>query len=92
MRWVPWLLGIAGVLQFAVFAGIRPVDYVSLDAAYIVMWLAVIGGLLLAWIGCGWYGGGCDCCDEGCECGDGDCCRPHDDHDGHDHGEHGHTH
>ncbi len=79
MRWVSWLLGIAGVVQYAVFAFLQPADYVSLDMAYLVMWLAVIGALLLCWIGCydcDWNEG-CDCCDDNCSCGDCDgCCEP----------------
>lgn len=81
MRWVSWLLGIAGVVQFAVIAYLQPTDYVSVDMAYLVMWLAIIGGLLLCWIGCSYGCGGweegCDCCDDNCNCGDCDgCCEP----------------
>jgi hypothetical protein len=106
MRWLPWALGIAGVLQFAVMAlvGTDP-DYVSLDTAYLVMWLAIIGGIVVCylscWGNCGYGGGygGCGCCEDGCECGDcGDCCGPNVKmkgmgHEGHEHeGHEGHSH
>lgn len=91
MRWVPWALGIAGIAQFAVMALVGPdADYVSLDMAYLVMWLSIIGGLLVCSMGCYgdcYGGGGCGCCDDGCACGDCGNCKPGD---GHDHGEHGH--
>lgn len=92
MRWVSWLLGIAGVVQYGLIAFLQPTDYVSTDMAYLVMWLAIIGALLLCWIGCGYgcdWEEGCDCCDDGCSCGDCDGCR------GPGHGEDahaGHTH
>ncbi len=97
MRWVPWLLGILGVVQYGVIAYVQPTGYVSVDTAYLVMWLAVIGALVVCYLscyGCGYGDGGCDCCGEGCECGDGDCCMPagnghaHE----HEHGEPGHVH
>lgn len=92
MRWVPWALGTAGVLQYAIIAALQPSDYVSLDTAYLVMWLAIIGGLVVCylscWDGCG-YGGGCDCCGDDCSCGDCSNCGPRGG-EGHGHGEHGH--
>ncbi|MFA5943596.1 MAG: hypothetical protein WC876_03925 [Candidatus Thermoplasmatota archaeon] len=100
MRWLPWTLGIVGVLQFAVMALVGTnADYVSLDTAYLVMWLAIIGGVLTCYLscmggGCGYGGyGGCDCCDDNCECGDcGDCCEPDEKgHEGHGH-DGGHQH
>ena len=76
MRWLPWTLGIVGVLQFAVMAFVRPdADYVSLDTSYLVMWLAIIGGVLTCYLSC-WgdcYGGGCDC-DHCPGCAAGQCC------------------
>ena len=99
MRWVPWLLGIAGVVQYAVIAATQPTDYVSVDMAYLVMWLSIIGALVVCYLSCYdcGYGGGCGCCDDDCGCGDCGDCMPngHDDgHEGHDHGpgEHGHAH
>jgi len=97
MRWLPWALGIAGVLQFAIMAFVRPdADYVSLDMAYLVMWLAIIGGVLTCylscWDDCGY--GGCGCCDDGCSCGDCAECGPNVEmkgHEGHAHGP-GHQH
>jgi hypothetical protein len=100
MRWLPWALGIAGVLQYAIIAAIQPSDYVGVDMAYLVMWLAIIGGVLTCylscWGGCGYGGyGGCGCCDDGCQCGDCGECGPGDQpmtgHEGHDHGP-GHHH
>lgn len=97
MRWVPWLLGIAGVVQYAILALLRPDGYVSLDMAYLVMWLAIVGALVVCYLscyGCGGYGEGCDCCGPGCECGDGECCMPESnghEHE-HEHGEHEHPH
>ena len=90
MRWVPWALGIAGVLQYAVIAALQPSGYVSVDMAYLVMWLAVIGGVAVCYMS-RWdcYGGGCSCCGDGCACGDCEECRPGGGH-GHEHGEHGH--
>lgn len=94
MRWVSWLLGILGVAQYGLIAYLQPTDYVSVDMAYLVMWLAIIGALLLcsmSWCG-GCYGDdGCDCCGPGCECGDGECCMPQGEH-GHEHGHEGHGH
>lgn len=106
MRWASWALGIVGVLQYAVMAAMdQPSDYVSLDMSYLVMWLAVIGGLFLCYLscwGCGEYGGSgsCGCCGDGCGCGDCGNCTPsgkggkEHGHEGHDHGpgEHGHSH
>lgn len=102
MRWASWALGIVGVLQYAVILATDSTAYVSLDMAYLVMFLCIIGGLALCyascWAGCG-YGGGCGCCEDGCTCGDcGDCApsgaRSGQGHEGHDHGpgEHGHSH
>ncbi|MEK6975909.1 MAG: hypothetical protein AABY18_06160 [Candidatus Thermoplasmatota archaeon] len=95
MRWASWALGIAGVLQHAAIAILRPDDYISLDTSYLVMWLALIGALLLCYLSC-WgdcYGDGCDCCDDGCTCGDGDCCAPDKASHGHEGpGHEGHTH
>jgi hypothetical protein len=75
MRWLPWILGIGGVLQYAVIVAIQPSDYVSLDMAYLVMWLAIIGGVLTCylscWSDCGY--GGCDC-DHCGSCSSGECC------------------
>lgn len=97
MRWVPWLLGIAGVVQYAVIAAVQPTDYVSMDMAYLVMWLAVIGALVLCYMS--WCGdccddeggmGQCDCCDGHCHCGDCDACDP--EGHGHEGGHEGHTH
>ena len=85
MRWLPWALGIAGVLQYAVLAITKPAGYVSLDTAYIVMWLAIIGGVLACTASCWGYGGGCGCCGDDCSCGDCDWCREGDGH-GHEHG------
>lgn len=101
MRWTHWLLALAGVAQFAVMAAIKPTGYVSLDMAYLVMWLTLIAAVALWWGSCcSWggycgYGGGCDCghC-EGCKgddcCGECACCK--DDGDGHEHGHEGHDH
>jgi hypothetical protein len=103
MRWLPWALGIVGVLQYAVIAAIEPSDYVSVDMAYLVMWLAIIGGVLACYMscygGCG-YGDGCGCCEDGCSCGDCASCGPNvtmkgsmaGGHEGHDHGPGGHHH
>ena len=94
MRWVPWLLGILGVAQYGIIAYTQPTGYVSVDMAYLVMWLAVIGALLLCYMswcgGCSGWDDGCDCCGPGCECGDGECCMP--DGEGHEHGHEGHGH
>jgi hypothetical protein len=100
MRWLPWILGIGGVLQYAVIVAIQPSDYVSLDMAYLVMWLAIIGGVLTCylscWGDCGY--GGCGCCDDGCQCGDCGECGPNVEmkgmgHEGHSHeGHEGHSH
>ena len=107
MRWLPWALGIVGVVQYAVIAYLEPSDYVSVDMAYLVMWLAIIGGVFACyascWGGCYGYGDGCGCCGEGCSCGDCGECGPnvtmkggmgHDGHghEGHDHGPGGHSH
>lgn len=74
MRWVPWALGVVGVLQYAVIAYLEPNDYVSVDMAYLVMWLALIGGVLAGYLSCGWdCGCGCDC-DHCAECSSGGCC------------------
>lgn len=91
MRWVPWVLGIAGVVQYAVIAALQPTDYVSVDMAYLVMWLAIIGGLVVCYLSCYdcGYGGGCGCCGDDCGCGDCDDCMPGH---GHEHGEHEHDH
>ncbi|MHB1261443.1 MAG: hypothetical protein ACYC2H_06975 [Thermoplasmatota archaeon] len=98
MRWLPWALGIAGVLQFAVMAFVGTnSDYVSLDTAYLVMWLAIIGGIVVCYLSC-WgdcgYGGGCGCCGDGCSCGDcGECGGVGKGNDGHSHeGHEGHSH
>lgn len=107
MRWLPWALGIVGVLQFAVMALVRPDSgYVSLDTSYLVMWLAIIGGIVVCylscWDGCG-YGGGCDCdhcggCAAGQCCGDCGCYGPSGQmkgatgHEGHDHSHGDHRH
>lgn len=95
MRWLPWALGIAGVLQFAVMALVRPdADYVSLDTAYLVMWLAIIGGILVCSLSCwgGGYGDGCECCDDNCTCGDCSSCKSTatSGHEGHGHEGHQH--
>lgn len=101
MRWLPWALGVAGVLQYAVIAAIQPSDYVGVDMAYLVMWLAIIGGVLACylscWGGCGYGYGGCDCCGDGCSCGDCSECGPNVKmkgmgHEGHDHGPGEHHH
>lgn len=94
MRWVPWLLGIAGVVQYAIIAFVQPDGYVSVDMAYLAMWLAIVGALVVCHLGCGCYGDddGCDCCGPGCQCGDGECCAPEPNGHGHEHGEHGHAH
>jgi hypothetical protein len=95
MRWIPWLLGIAGVVQYAVIAALQPTDYVSTDMSYLVMWLTVIGGLVVCYLGCygdcGYgSGGGCGCCGDECGCGDCEDCMP--EGSGHDHGHEGHDH
>ena len=93
MRWIPWLLGIAGVVQYAIIAAVDPTGYVSTDMAYLVMWLAVIGALIVCYLSCyDCYGGGCGCCEDGCSCGDCGECMPNGNGHGHDHGEHGHDH
>lgn len=85
MRWLPWALGTAGILQYAVIAAIQPSDYVGVDMAYLVMWLAIIGGVLACYLscmggGCGGYGSGCGYGDDGCDCShcggcsSGNCC------------------
>lgn len=91
MRWVYWLLGIAGVVQHAVMAVVKPDGYVSLDTSYLVMWLSLIGAVLACCLTCGY--GGCGCCGDDCSCGDCDWCRdggghgakPMAGHEGHDH-------
>lgn len=107
MRWLPWALGVVGVLQYAVIAYLEPSDYVSVDMAYLVMWLAIIGGVLTCYLscmgGCGCYGGGCECdhcpgCASGQCCGGCGCYGPNVEmkggmgHEGHDHGPGGHQH
>jgi hypothetical protein len=104
MRWLPWALGIAGVLQYAVIAALSPSDYVSVDTSYLVMWLAVIGGVLTCYLSCwGDCYGGCDCdhcggCAAGQCCGDCGCYGSNVEmkgamgHEGHDHGPGGHQH
>jgi hypothetical protein len=103
MRWLPWALGTIGVLQYAIIAYLEPNDYVSVDMAYLVMWLTIIGGVIACYLGCmggcGWYGGGCDCCGDGCSCGDCGECGPNvmmkgeTGHEGHSHeGHEGHHH
>ena len=97
MRWVYWLLGIAGVLQYALMAYVKPEGYVSLDTAYLGMWLAVIGAVVACcascWGGCYGGGGGCGCCDDGCRCGDcPDCMGEGHEHGEHEHGHEGHSH
>ena len=90
-RWSYWLLGIAGVLQYAIMAAVKSHNYVSLDTSYLVMWLAIIGAALGCWASCGsccGYGGGCGCCGDDCDCGDCSYCKPG----MHEHGEHGHDH
>ena len=90
MRWSFWVLGVAGVLQYALMAAVKPAGYVSLDTSYLVMWLAVIGAALGCWMSCGgYYGGGCGCCGDDCDCGDCSYCKPHGEGGGHGH-EHGH--
>ena len=73
MRWLPWTLGIIGVLQFGIMAIVKPDStYVTLDTAYLVMWLAIIGGVVACYLscmgsGCGYGGyGGSDSCDANC--------------------------
>ena len=100
MRWVPWLLGIAGVVQHAIIAYLQPDGYVSTDMSYLVMWLAVVGALIVCYLSCDGYCGpydddgpmgACDCCDGHCHCGDCDACDPA----SHGHGDgngHGHPH
>lgn len=92
-RWVPWILGLAGVAQHALIALLKPEDYISLDTSYLVMWLSIIGALVVCYLSC-WgdcYGDGCDCCGDGCACGDCDeCMSPnghaqHEGHEGHSH-------
>lgn len=98
MRWVPWLLGIAGVVQHAiiayVFADTLPADnaYVSADMSYLVMWLSIIGALGLCYLSCYDCGdGSCGCCGDDCGCGDCSSCMPNGKgHDGHGHEGHGH--
>jgi hypothetical protein len=96
MRWSYWLLGIAGVLQYAIMVAMKSSNYVSLDTSYLVMWLAIIGAAVGCWMSCGSCyggGGGCGCCGDDCSCGDCDSCKPgmghehgHEGHEGHDHG------
>lgn len=94
MRWVPWVLGIAGVLQHAIIAYVQPDGYVGTDMSYLVMWLAIIGALLLCYASC-WdcYGdGGCGCCGDDCSCGDCEACMGKGNgHEGHGH-DGGHAH
>lgn len=94
MRWASWALGIVGVLQYAAIAYLQPTDYVSVDMAYLVMWLAIIGALLLCYLswcdGCYGDDGACDCCGDDCSCGDCGDCMPNGH--GHEHGEPGHAH
>lgn len=96
MRWLPWALGVAGVLQYAVIAALSPSDYVSVDMAYLVMWLALIGGVLACYLSCWGYDGGCGCCGDGCSCGDCEDCGPGEKgmtgHEGHGHGPGEHHH
>ena len=56
MRWVPWLLGIAGVVQHAIIAYVSPDGYVSTDMSYLVMWLSIIGALNFQELYGGWSG------------------------------------
>ena len=95
MRGIAWLLGLIGVIQFGILAYLRPSGYVSLDMAYLVMWLLILAGVAVyccSWCasGCyGWNGDSCDCCGDNCGCGDcGECCE--DDDEEHEHGEAGH--
>lgn len=95
MRWVYWLLGIAGVLQFAVMAAVKPSGYVSLDTSYLVMWLSIIGAVVACCASCwGYGGGGCGCCGDDCSCGDCDWCKDdgHKHEEGHEGHEHDHPH
>jgi hypothetical protein len=90
MRWLPWALGIGGILQYAVLAALKPDGYVTLDTAYLAMWLAIIGGVLAGCLCC-WDDGGCGCCGDGCSCGDCAWCQGdgHGDANGHEHGHEG---
>ena len=97
MRWASWALGIAGVLQHAAIAYLRPDDYITLDTSYLVMWLSIIGALALCYLSCyDCYGGGCSCCGDDCGCGDCGSCMPngkgHEAHGHEGHGHEGHTH
>lgn len=96
MRWASWALGIAGVVQYAIIAYLQPSDYVGVDMAYLVMWLAIIGALALCYLSCyDCYGGdGCGCCEDGCGCGDCGNCTPngHAEHGHEGHGHEGHSH
>ena len=98
MRWASWALAAAGIIQYAAILAMDSSDYVSVDMAYLVMWLAVLGALALCYMscwGCG-YGGGCDCdhcggCSSGDCCGNCGCYGPNVEMKrGHEHGEHGH--
>lgn len=93
MRWVPWVLGLAGVAQHALMAVLEPDGYVSLDMSYLVMWLSIIGALLVCYsgCGCGGWGGDCDCCGDHCHCGDCPRCSEEHDH-GPSNGHEGHSH
>jgi hypothetical protein len=93
MRWAYWLLGIAGVVQYAVMVAVKPSGYVSLDTSYLVMWLAIIGAVLACCSSCWGSGGGCNCCGDDCSCGDCEWCKgdghgPGEGHEGHE----GHSH
>ena len=92
-RWVPWILGVAGVAQHALIALLKPDDYISLDTSYLVMWLSVIGALVVCYLSC-WDCGddGCGCCGDGCGCGDCGHCMPTGNGNAHEHGHEGHSH
>lgn len=93
MRWVPWAVGTAGVLQHAIIAYLQPDGYVGTDMSYLVMWLAVLGALAIGYMSCcDCYGDGCGCCDDGCACGDCESCLPNGNGHAHEHGHEGHTH